>query len=400
MDNVTHTLIGYTLGQLYPAKNPSLRKAAIWTAVIGNNLPDLDFLLRPFGMAGNLGYLLQHRGYTHTVLFSLPLGVLSAWAGMRLAKLKKTAPRYSPEWGLYSLGVASILLHVAADFCNNYGVHPFSPIFNGWFYGDTLMIIEPWIWLALLPLVFFKTRSKPLRGLVVGIELLLLGLVWSLKFTPLPIALTLTFGALVFVEAQRHFRSAVLGLSCVALTLLTFATGSAVARHRLKTNVLDHHPDAVIHQLSLTPMPGNPFCWSAVVSTTEKSQFYVARAGSVSLLPHQFPANQCSLRAHGELSSALTPIEGQPPPSEGVHWIGEFQKPWSEVKNLSQTSCRFNAFLRFARFPIWQTDRSTWTVGDLRYDLEKGGSFSQTSIDPGLPCVEEVPPWNPPGVQL
>ncbi len=51
------------------------------------------------------------------------------------------------------------LLHIAMDFTNNYGVHPFWPVDNRWFYGDSVFIIEPLFWAACAPLAFiFKTH--------------------------------------------------------------------------------------------------------------------------------------------------------------------------------------------------------------------------------------------------
>jgi len=40
-------------------------------------------------------------------------------------------------------------LHIAFDAFNNYGVHPFAPFEDRWFYGDAVFIIDPWLWLTL-----------------------------------------------------------------------------------------------------------------------------------------------------------------------------------------------------------------------------------------------------------
>src|SRR4051794_35289329 len=99
MDNVTHTLIGITLGSALFKSDTPIKKAAIWTAVIGNNIPDLDFMMTPFLSSGSLGYLLHHRGYTHSLLAAFILGPLSAVLGTRISGSKKI-----PHLNLYILG--------------------------------------------------------------------------------------------------------------------------------------------------------------------------------------------------------------------------------------------------------------------------------------------------------
>src|SRR5262249_8885402 len=39
-----------------------------------------------------------------------------------------------------------VLLHIFADSWNSYGVHPFFPLDNSWYYGDYIFIVEPIVW--------------------------------------------------------------------------------------------------------------------------------------------------------------------------------------------------------------------------------------------------------------
>jgi inner membrane protein len=52
-------------------------------------------------------------------------------------------------WPLLLLSYVGVLSHVFLDYLNNYGVRLLSPWSNQWFYGDTLFIVDPWLWLAL-----------------------------------------------------------------------------------------------------------------------------------------------------------------------------------------------------------------------------------------------------------
>ncbi|MEO8796471.1 MAG: metal-dependent hydrolase, partial [Polyangiaceae bacterium] len=78
MDNLTHAVIGVLLAENALAfaprsKEPSTRfRAEIYAvSVIGNNLPDLDVVYANHFGPPPFGYLLQHRGFTHTVVAAL-----------------------------------------------------------------------------------------------------------------------------------------------------------------------------------------------------------------------------------------------------------------------------------------------------------------------------------------
>jgi inner membrane protein len=86
LDNVTHTLIGLIAGEaVINHSRPSdqglpanvRRTLLVTVAVIGSNSPDLDLLFTLRGFANSdLNYVLWHRGYTHTVIGCLALGLL------------------------------------------------------------------------------------------------------------------------------------------------------------------------------------------------------------------------------------------------------------------------------------------------------------------------------------
>ena len=97
MDNLTHCLIGLALGELVdralpahldPQRGRTRRRVLLATGALASNFPDLDLVLTPL-LAPPLGYLLHHRGHTHTLLFALPqiallLGLMwLLWPGAR-----------------------------------------------------------------------------------------------------------------------------------------------------------------------------------------------------------------------------------------------------------------------------------------------------------------------------
>jgi inner membrane protein len=55
-----------------------------------------------------------------------------------------------------------VLSHPALDFLNTYGVRLLEPFSHQWFYGDTLFIVDPWIWIALIIGLEFSWRAERL----------------------------------------------------------------------------------------------------------------------------------------------------------------------------------------------------------------------------------------------
>jgi inner membrane protein len=50
---------------------------------------------------------------------------------------------------LLLLSYFAVYSHVFLDFLNNYGIRLLTPFEWRWFYGDTLFIMDPWMWLTL-----------------------------------------------------------------------------------------------------------------------------------------------------------------------------------------------------------------------------------------------------------
>ena len=62
---------------------------------------------------------------------------------------------------IFLLAALSILTHPILDTLNTYGVRWLMPFRGEWFYGDTLFIVDPWLWLVL---GLGWALSRPRRG--------------------------------------------------------------------------------------------------------------------------------------------------------------------------------------------------------------------------------------------
>jgi inner membrane protein len=364
-------------------------RAGFWAAIVASNLPDADFILGGISGGGKLGYLLHHRGYTHTLLAIVPLALVSAWAGAKIGGIT-----FRSSWKrLLALSVAALLLHVGADSCNDYGVHPFSPFNDRWFYGDTLFIIEPLILLALLPMAILSAGSLAARVGWSSLLALLMVLIWVGPFTPFPVATILScWGAVLFL-AQRKWVGVSVPWGVLVLTFVAFAAGAratSVKMVELFGPKVGSERRGFVH----TPAPGNPLCWRVIATSVEEGGSYLARLGVLSLWPEVFRPEECFARVRAERTVLLSPVSLAP--RSELHWIGEFRGEVAELRDLAARSCQFSALLRFIRVPYWQRVGTRMIAGDLRYDHESGLGFAEIDLDAPGECPARVPSWIPP----
>ena len=156
MDNLTHSLVGAVLGRMGVKR---LSPRAMPALIIAANLPDIDsWIARPLGLSPRT----FHRGFTHGIggLVTMPLlafAIIFAWEKLRPGK---EGPIRSA--GLLLACFIGVLSHPALDFLNTYGVRLLEPFSHRWFYGDTLFIVDPWIWIMLILGLEFSWRAERL----------------------------------------------------------------------------------------------------------------------------------------------------------------------------------------------------------------------------------------------
>ncbi|MHB1095691.1 MAG: metal-dependent hydrolase [Gemmatimonadaceae bacterium] len=146
MDPITHTLAGATLARAGLDRRTPLATAAL---LLGANAADLD-IFTAFGEAN--ATLACRRGWTHGPLAMLALpfviaGLLLVWD--RYVR-RRRSPTAVPAEGMALLQLAAIgvLSHPALDWLNTYGIRLLMPFSDTWFRGDSLFIIDPWLWLV------------------------------------------------------------------------------------------------------------------------------------------------------------------------------------------------------------------------------------------------------------
>lgn len=155
MDSLTHIALGACMGEAFAGHQVG-KKAMIWGA-LAQSIPDIDFIAAFW--LNTSDNLLAHRGFTHSILFSLAITFVMAWFAERWHRPHNIS--YTRWWFFFC---AAIMMHIFLDAFNNYGVGWFEPFsnyrfsFNVMYVADPLFSIVPGI--AMVMLIILKSFSK------------------------------------------------------------------------------------------------------------------------------------------------------------------------------------------------------------------------------------------------
>jgi len=158
MDNLTHSLVGALLGQCGFKRTTAL---AMPTLIIAANIPDIDAACL-FWLQGPQS-LAFRRGITHGPVAMLILPVLLWIAMLGWDRLRRGSnpnrPAVHKGW-LLALAYIGTISHPAMDWLNNYGIRLLEPFSSQWFHGDSIFIIDIWLWLGLGGAVWSSLRRE------------------------------------------------------------------------------------------------------------------------------------------------------------------------------------------------------------------------------------------------
>ena len=419
MDNLTHTLIGVIAGESVAQGTrpegrtrthglpPGVRRGLfVVLAAVGGNLPDLDLLYSyrgvPHDTQAKLGYVLEHRGYTHTLLgcllLALALYAVAEWWLRRRHLIPTTRDRLE----LAGMSLLGTFLHLGMDFLNSYGVHPFWPVANSWHYGDSVFIVEPLYWAAAAPLAFaagsWGARVLVGLGVAAGVcaGILFHNLVPTLPYVGF-MALTLI---MLMVGWRAPARAAAI-TSAVAMlgVTLTFVTSGQVAARTVASLAATDSPGARVIDQVLSPGPMNPLCWDVLLLETQGDR-YIARHGVLSNAPGVLPVSKCRTLT-GERTTTVLLRTVTAPETDAVRWLGEFEMSRAQLAQLVAGHCDAAALMLFARAPFAAQLDQDWIVGDLRFENGRGRGMADIPIGPAAqgPCAPAAP-WIAPRADL
>lgn len=259
MDPLCHTLVGTTLA----ARLRERSWGATATIVAAANLPDVDVLAYAWGSDAALGF---RRGWTHGAL-ALAVWPLVLTAAVHAWGRWRGAEGLRP-YRLLAIAVVALLSHPALDWLNTYGMRWLYPFDERWFYGDTLFIVDPWMWL-ILGGASFLALSGSRRAVAAWGALAVVTSVSVLLAPTLPagarVAWLLGLGGLAIARwivgpagvVERH-RFAVAGLVVALLYVGGMRGVRAVA-------VAQVEAVAPAGEIFVGPLPTDPLRWDVLV---------------------------------------------------------------------------------------------------------------------------------------
>ena len=158
MDNFTHSLAGWALGQ---AGLKTKSRKGLAALILGANMPNIDIF---FGWVG-WPPLAMHRGFTHAlvggVLFMPPLLaglLLDRWQVRRGTKFKSGLAMHR-GW-LLALAYIGTITHPLLDLQTTYAVQLASPFSAAWYHADSLFIIDVWLWTLIAGTIAWSRRLE------------------------------------------------------------------------------------------------------------------------------------------------------------------------------------------------------------------------------------------------
>ncbi|WP_333819841.1 metal-dependent hydrolase [Ohtaekwangia sp.] len=146
MDSLTHIALGAVTGEALAGR--SLGKKAMLIGALAQSLPDIDFVTSFWLPPAQ--YLLAHRGFSHSLLFAVLAALLLAAVAVRWSRQLTFL-----KWSIF-LGT-EILMHLAIDVMNVYGIGLWEPFSHHRYSLNLLFVADPlftlWPCIALIGLV-------------------------------------------------------------------------------------------------------------------------------------------------------------------------------------------------------------------------------------------------------
>lgn len=157
MDSITQAVLGAAIGEAVLGKKIGGKGAIIGAAVA--TIPDLDVALYLF--YDKFDMLSIHRGFSHSILFSLLGAFLIAYILQKIKWTKKIN-----YWRLWIFTWLALFTHMLLDAFTAYGTQLFLPFSDARVGFDSVNVVDPVYTLPLLIGLFFSLliyKNKPSR---------------------------------------------------------------------------------------------------------------------------------------------------------------------------------------------------------------------------------------------
>jgi inner membrane protein len=345
MDPLTHTLVGASLATRLKEKT----RFATAALVVGANLPDVDGICYLIDSDLAIGF---RRGWTHGTLALVLLPLFQAGFLYALGRRSASSQRTDFRWLLF-LSAVAVWSHPTLDWLNTYGMRWLMPFDGRWFYGDSVYIMDLWLWLVLgVGYLAGRRATAPLliTAVVIGGWIVRTVALRSPEYLPLLVAVVVIFVlALLWkrpVERPELGRRLALG----ALTVACIYVVSRVVLNEMTESAVVRSFEGRgqrVEALMAGPHPLSPLKWTVVARTGE-----VYRYG-------EFDWSTGALTLRSETVMAAKESEA-----------------WSRAKK--EPSVR--GLVTWMRFPAYETERRGSETHVHIFDARRGGGGRRATV--------------------
>lgn len=164
MDSITQIVLGAACGEAVLGKK--IGNKALLFGAIGGTIPDLDVLVGSWIYGNEIDAMLFHRGFMHSILFSVLAAFLLGWLVHKLYDFgKRKATTTQKDWIL--LFFWSLFTHPILDAFTPYGTQLFAPFSNYRVALNNIAVADPVYTLpfliCMIVLMFFRRTALQRR---------------------------------------------------------------------------------------------------------------------------------------------------------------------------------------------------------------------------------------------
>lgn len=256
------------------------------TSIIAANLPDIDGLLT-YSLDDRFWW---RRGHSHGVLAMILLPAILTAAVVIYDRWRRGRSRCgSPPVDVRVIATCAALgvwSHSLLDWLNVYGVRLAMPFDGRWYYGDTLFILDPWLWLlaGLVPFVAFPRGWRaawvwlPLLATTLAVfwmpdAPIVVQTIWALALAGAVMLRSTGWGA----ARRERLARICLGVSLVYIVLMGALAGAA--RQGIASHFTADDKVEAVDFVFARPMPATPLTWEGVVRRGDDYHFVRAQLG-------------------------------------------------------------------------------------------------------------------------
>ncbi|HYV05413.1 MAG TPA: metal-dependent hydrolase, partial [Blastocatellia bacterium] len=279
MENFSHTLFGLTLAKAGLDRTTPLATTAL---IVSSNLPDIDNVTWLVG--GTISSLQHHRGFTHgflgLVLLAAVLTFVLTFLDRRFRLRSDPFRRPLRPFRIFLISCVGGLGHTFMDFTNVYGIRPFAPFSERWFYGDLVFVADPWIWLILGSSVVWLTTTDAARtfgwvvvGTIASAVVMLSLRAPSEQLAAIPAtARVIWFCGLAFIVTGALFGWRRAGSKLARYSLFVLALyycGMWMSHQSAIKQARASAPNQDLTSLAVWPAPVNPLLWQGAATAAD-----------------------------------------------------------------------------------------------------------------------------------